>query len=172
MLAREAAAVAKPDPEPVDDVLDDGVDGAGRVAERASRQPSSARLVPREASAVDQEHLRPPAREAERRRRARGAGADDDDVEALHVAIVGAGRPRESSPASEETVTGLFRRLFRKPQPAGPPEVIRRFDSSARTIARSGVTVDGESFRIDSEGEGSVPLFEVADPRWTSRAAC
>ena len=61
-------------------------------------------------------------------------------------------------------MTGLFRRLFRKPQPAGLPEVIRRFDSSARTIARSGVTVDGESFRIDSEGESSVPLFEIADP--------
>ncbi len=61
-------------------------------------------------------------------------------------------------------MTGLFRRLFRKPQPAGPPEVLRSFDSSTRTIARSGVTVDGESFRIDSEGEGSVPLFEVADP--------
>ena len=61
-------------------------------------------------------------------------------------------------------MSGPIRRLFRKPQPTGPPEVLRRFDSSARTIARSGVTVEGESFRIDSEGECSVPLFEAAEP--------
>ena len=61
-------------------------------------------------------------------------------------------------------MSGLIHRLFRKPQPTGPPEVLRRFDSSARPIARSGVTVEGDSFRIDSEGECSVPLFEVPDP--------
>ena len=92
--AREAAAVAKPDPEPVDDVLDDGFDGAGRPAERASGEPSSARLVPGEARAVGQEHLRPAAREAQRRRRTRRSGADDHHVVAFHTAMVGAGRPR------------------------------------------------------------------------------
>ena len=60
-------------------------------------------------------------------------------------------------------MSGLFRRLLRKPRPTGPPEVLRRFDGSARTIARSGVTADDGSVRVDADAAGSVPLFEVSD---------
>jgi hypothetical protein len=58
----------------------------------------------------------------------------------------------------------LLRNLFDRPETAGPPGVLRRFSSSDRPIARDGVTVEGDSFRIDAVGESSVPLFEVPEP--------
>lgn len=61
-------------------------------------------------------------------------------------------------------MSGLFRNLFRRPRPAGPPEVLRSFRPTDRTIAESGVTVDGDSLRIDATGESSVPLYEIPDP--------
>jgi len=42
--------------------------------------------------------------------------------------------------------------------------VLRTFGSRDLPIARSGVTVEGDSLRIDAEGAGSVPLFELPDP--------
>ena len=88
MPPREAPPVAKPDAEPVDDVLDDRVDRAGRMPERASGEPAAARLVPREARAIDEEHLRPALREPERGRRAGRPCPDDESVEVLHRRIV------------------------------------------------------------------------------------
>jgi len=61
-------------------------------------------------------------------------------------------------------VAGLFSRLFKRPQPTGPPEVLRTFGSRDLPIAQTGVTVDGDSLRIEAEDAGSVPLFEIPDP--------
>ena len=61
-------------------------------------------------------------------------------------------------------MSGLLRRLFRKPRPTGPPEVLRTFGSSDQPIARSGVTPEDRGLRVAATGAGSVPLFEVPDP--------
>ena len=161
--AREALPVPEPDPEAVDDVLDDRVDGAWRVAQRPPGEPASARLVPREAGAVGQENPGSGAREAQSRCRAGGAGTDDEHVEPLHPGIVGANRSGLQCRA-RRSVPGLFQSLFRRPKPTGPPEVLRRFTASDRPIAESGVTVEADGFRIDAGNEGSVPLFEIPDP--------
>jgi hypothetical protein len=51
-----------------------------------------------------------------------------------------------------------------EPEPAGPPEAVRVFGLSDRPITESGVSVDGDAWRIQAEEPGSVPLFEVTDP--------
>ena len=84
----EAPPVPESDPEPVDDVLDDGIDRARRMSKRSAREPSAARLVARKARAVDQQDLRTVSREPEGRRRTGWAGADDERVEPLHRRIV------------------------------------------------------------------------------------
>ena len=161
---REAPPVPEPDPEAVDDVLDDGVDGARRVPERPSGEPTSARLVPWEAGAVGQKHCRPLVRKAKGRCRARRAGANDDHVEALHPAIVEPRRRTVTIARRRKARARVFRNLFKRPKPTGPPEVLRTFSSSDRPITQTGVTVEGDSFRIDVASEGSVPLFEIPDP--------
>ena len=84
----EAPPVPEPDPEPVDDVLDYGIDRARRMSKRSAREPSAARLVARKARAVDKQDLRTVSREPEGRRRTGWAGADDERVEPLHRRIV------------------------------------------------------------------------------------
>ena len=59
LLRRNCAAVAQPELERVDDVLDDGRDVTGRLPQRATREPAAARLVAREPRAVGEQHARP-----------------------------------------------------------------------------------------------------------------
>ena len=68
------------------------LDVTRRVPERAPGEPSTTRLVAREASLVREENPRARVREADRRRRACGACADDEHVYLLHVPIVGVAR--------------------------------------------------------------------------------
>lgn len=53
---------------------------------------------------------------------------------------------------------------FKQPEPAGPPETVRTFRSSDRTIAESGVSAEEDGWRIEATEAGSVPLFEVVEP--------
>ena len=80
----EPLPVAEAELEAVDDVLDDRVDGDGQLPHGAVGQAAAARLVAREALAVEQQHLRAPLGEAVGGRRAGRAGPDDDRVEPLH----------------------------------------------------------------------------------------
>ena len=65
-------------------VLDDRVDREGEQPDRAHRQAAAARLVPREASTVREEHGRTLAREPVRGGRAGRPCTDHEDVKALH----------------------------------------------------------------------------------------
>lgn len=55
--------------------------------------------------------------------------------------------------------------LFKRPEPAGPPEVLRTFTTSDALLTRDGVTVDGEAWRIEFNEGRSVRLFEETEPR-------
>ena len=91
---RERRAVPDAHDHPIDDALDDRLDAAGDVLERAPRQPAAAWLVPRKARPVDEQNTRARPCEMQRRRRSRRPGTDDEDIETLHVAIVGRDRGR------------------------------------------------------------------------------
>ena len=54
--------------------------------------------------------------------------------------------------------------LFSAPEPAGPPQTIRTFAPSERTITQDGVSLDADSIRIESTESRTVRLFEVKDP--------
>lgn len=55
-----------------------------------------------------------------------------------------------------------LRSLFKAPQPAGPPQSLRVFTSSDKTITQDGITVEGEGWRIEcKKEERSIPLFEI-----------
>jgi len=54
--------------------------------------------------------------------------------------------------------------LFKGPEPAGPPQTIRVFQTSDPVITQSGVTVDQDGWLIESQEKQSVRLFEVQDP--------
>jgi hypothetical protein len=84
----EAATVAEAELEAPDRVLDHRLDRDGQLPHRAIGEPAAARLVPRKALAVEQEHARARARETEGGGRSRGTGSDDDCIEALHWSIV------------------------------------------------------------------------------------
>ena len=79
----EAHPVPETKADAVDDVLDDRLDGDGKLADGAHRQPAAARLVAREARLVDDEHARSRAGQVDSGYRACRAGTDDDGVEAL-----------------------------------------------------------------------------------------
>ena len=65
-------------------VLDDRVDREGEQPDCAHRQSAAARLVPREAGTVREEHGGTLAREPVRGGRAGRPGTDDEDVKTLH----------------------------------------------------------------------------------------
>ena len=88
-LPRDLRSVPDADDHAVDDVLHDGVDRTWHMPERASREPSAARLVAREARLVDEENAHPGPLEVDRRGRSCRPGTDDEHVETLHPAIVG-----------------------------------------------------------------------------------
>jgi len=100
----EPRSVAEPELEAVDDLLDDGVDRDRKLLHSAFGQAAAARLVAREALAVEQEHARARAREPQSRRRAGRPGPDDDRVEALHPASVRKNKP--TSHVLKATPTG------------------------------------------------------------------
>lgn len=55
--------------------------------------------------------------------------------------------------------------IFTGPQPAGPPEAIRRFEVTDPIIAGESVTVAEDAWMIDSKGNQTVRLFEVEGPQ-------
>lgn len=57
---------------------------------------------------------------------------------------------------------GWLKSLFKKqPEPAGPPETIRKFSVFDPSITRDGVSLEQDGWRIDSREKRTVRLFEV-----------
>ncbi len=86
---RERRAITDPDDHSIDDALDDRLDAARDVLQRAPRQAAAARLVPGKSRPVDEQDTCSRACEMQRRRRSRRPGADDENIETLHLTIVG-----------------------------------------------------------------------------------
>ena len=84
----EALPVAKPDREAHDVGLDRGGDVARRMTKRPAGQPAAARLVAREALAVEEQHARTAPREPDRGRRARRPSAKHEGVVTAHAATL------------------------------------------------------------------------------------
>ncbi len=53
--------------------------------------------------------------------------------------------------------------LFKRPAPAGPAEVLRRFGSADQPIDAA-VRWSGDAWRIEAAGPATFRLFEIADP--------
>lgn len=54
---------------------------------------------------------------------------------------------------------------FQVPEPAEPYRLIRSFDPAVdRTINQDGITVEQNSWKIESYGEKKILLFELAEP--------
>src|SRR5688572_20429595 len=53
--------------------------------------------------------------------------------------------------------------LLKVPEPAGPPQTIRAFQTSDPTIAKDQISVEQDAWLINSRQEQTVPLFEVPD---------
>src|SRR5436190_20304717 len=51
--------------------------------------------------------------------------------------------------------------LFKGPEPAGPPQTMRAFHTSDPTITKDRVSIDQDSWFIDSQEKQTVKLFEV-----------
>ena len=58
-----------------------------------------------------------------------------------------------------------LRSIFRPPEPSGPPETIRRFQTTDSTLTQSGVTVLQDAWAIESSEAQTLRLFEVHDPQ-------
>ena len=54
--------------------------------------------------------------------------------------------------------------LFKVPEPAGPPQPIRQFGTSDRPITQDGVSADQNGWRITSQAQTTVRLYEVPQP--------
>jgi hypothetical protein len=54
--------------------------------------------------------------------------------------------------------------LFAPPEPAGPPQTIKKFDPSDTPVTQNGVTGDQDGWRIEFQEKQSIPLFEVSEP--------
>ena len=81
--APEMPPVPEPQLEDVDGILDDRVDRERELAFSADGDPAAARLVPREAGLVRQQHAGAAAREVKGGQRPGRPGSDDEGVEAL-----------------------------------------------------------------------------------------
>jgi hypothetical protein len=53
---------------------------------------------------------------------------------------------------------------LKPPDPAGPPRLVRAFDSTAEPICRGSVTPEEGAWRIESRGKQTCRLFEVGNP--------
>ena len=104
----DAPLVAKAEPDVPNGVLDDRLDREGQLPDRPVGEPAAARLVAREALAVEQQHARARAREAERGGRSSGTGSDHDCIEALHWSMVrpAGGRRVQAPPSCRYDIEG------------------------------------------------------------------
>jgi hypothetical protein len=55
--------------------------------------------------------------------------------------------------------------IFSRPQPSGPPETIRLFRTTDRTLSQGVVAVAQDGWVVDSKEEQTIRLFEVQEPQ-------
>ena len=55
--------------------------------------------------------------------------------------------------------------ILSQPQPSGPPETIRLFRTTDRTLSQGAITVVQEDWVVDSKEEQTIRLFEVQEPQ-------
>ena len=61
-------------------------------------------------------------------------------------------------------MAGLLKKILGRGEPAGPPRTLRRFGPTDQPITRDGISLEGDAWKITSDDERSVALFEVRDP--------
>ena len=54
--------------------------------------------------------------------------------------------------------------LFKVPQSAGPPQELKSFTVSDPTITKETILVEGDAWRVNTDSEQTVRLFEIPDP--------
>ncbi|MBI4463375.1 MAG: hypothetical protein HY647_01615 [Acidobacteria bacterium] len=54
--------------------------------------------------------------------------------------------------------------LFQVPEPAGPPQLLRRFAISDRILTQDGVSVASDGWRMESTEKRTIRLYEVSEP--------
>lgn len=54
--------------------------------------------------------------------------------------------------------------LFKGPEPAGPPQMIRSFTISDQTITRGSIVKDQDAWMVESTEKQTIRLFEVPNP--------
>ncbi len=55
--------------------------------------------------------------------------------------------------------------MFSRPRPSGPPEMLRLFRTTDRTLSQGAITVAQEGWVVDSKEEQTIRLFEVQKPQ-------
>ena len=55
--------------------------------------------------------------------------------------------------------------MFSQPQPSGPPQTIRLFQTTDRTLSQGTITIVQDGWVVDSKEEQTIRLFEVKDPQ-------
>ena len=55
--------------------------------------------------------------------------------------------------------------IFGRPHPSGPPETIRLFLTTDRTLSQGAITVAQDGWVVDSTEEQTIRLFEVQEPQ-------
>ncbi len=55
--------------------------------------------------------------------------------------------------------------IFSRPHPSGPPETIRLFRTTDRTLSQGVVAVAQDGWVVDSQEEQTIRLFEVQEPQ-------
>ena len=58
-----------------------------------------------------------------------------------------------------------FKSIFSQPQPSGPPETIRLFGTTDRTLSQDAIMVAQEGWAVDAKEEQTIRLFEVQEPQ-------
>ena len=57
--------------------------------------------------------------------------------------------------------------IFSGPRPSGPPDTIRRFRTTDRTLSQGSVAVAQDGWIVDSKEQQTIRLFEVEPPEGT-----
>src|SRR5437867_11749774 len=55
--------------------------------------------------------------------------------------------------------------IFIRPQASGPPETIRLFRTTDRTLSQGAITVAPDGWVVDARAEPTIRLFEVQEPQ-------
>ena len=58
-----------------------------------------------------------------------------------------------------------FKSIFNRQRPSGPPETLRLFRTSDRTLSQGTITIAEDGWVVDSKDTQTIRLFEVQEPQ-------